>query len=109
MWSGIRSVCAIVAKYYGVLLAPLPRLGPTDEDSAELGATIADRSPEESTVEALESADALRALEGALSSLARAERTIIVRRYGIDGRQPKTTATEIADELGLSRERVRQL
>jgi DNA-directed RNA polymerase sigma subunit (sigma70/sigma32) len=54
-----------------------------------------------------ESADALAPPEVALSSLSQAEPTIIVRRYGIDGRPRKLA--EIAGELGLSRERVLQL
>jgi DNA-directed RNA polymerase sigma subunit (sigma70/sigma32) len=41
-------------------------------------------------------------------SLTQPERTIIVRRYGIDVRQPKKLA-DVAEEFGLSRERVYQL
>jgi Sigma-70, region 4 len=77
---------------------------------------VSDRSPEAApekrVVEAIESADTLAALEGALHSLAQSECTIIVRCYGIVGRQPKssrTSPTDVAQELGLSCERVRQL
>jgi RNA polymerase primary sigma factor len=33
---------------------------------------------------------------------------VLVRRYGLDDREPATLA-EVGDELGISRERVRQL
>jgi RNA polymerase primary sigma factor len=36
------------------------------------------------------------------------ERRIVVRRYGLDDREPATLA-EVGDELGIKRERVRQL
>jgi RNA polymerase primary sigma factor len=35
-------------------------------------------------------------------------RYVLVRRYGIDNKDPATLA-ELSDELGLSRERIRQL
>ena len=41
-------------------------------------------------------------------SLTQPERTILVRRYGIDVRQPNKLA-DVAEEFGLSRERVLQL
>jgi DNA-directed RNA polymerase sigma subunit (sigma70/sigma32) len=36
------------------------------------------------------------------------ERHVLVRRYGLDGREPATLA-EFSNELGVTRERVRQL
>jgi len=36
------------------------------------------------------------------------QRRVLVRRYGLDGKEPATLA-ELSEELGVSRERVRQL
>jgi len=36
------------------------------------------------------------------------QRCVLVRRYGLDGKEPATLA-ELSEELGVSRERVRQL
>ena len=36
------------------------------------------------------------------------ERHVLVRRYGLDGREPATLA-HLGNELGVTRERVRQL
>ena len=36
------------------------------------------------------------------------ERRVLVRRYGLDGRE-RATLRELAEELALSRERIRQL
>ena len=84
-------------------------VGPAGEDSAEPGAMIADGSPqaalEERVVEAIEAASTSVALEDALTQ---SEHTVIVLRHGIGGRQAKKLA-DVAEELGLSRVRVRQL
>jgi DNA-directed RNA polymerase sigma subunit (sigma70/sigma32) len=80
--------------------------------SAELGAVIADGSPEaapeQRVLEAIETANVSAALRTALDSLTQPERTIIGRRSRSDGRQPETSA-DIAEELALSRARVRHL
>jgi RNA polymerase primary sigma factor len=47
-------------------------------------------------------------LREAIGRLPQKARYVLVRRYGLDGRDPPTLA-ELAAELGLSRERVRQL
>jgi RNA polymerase primary sigma factor len=87
-------------------------VGPAGEDSAEPGAMIADGSPqaalEERVVEAIEAASTSVALEDALHGLTQSEHTVIVLRHGIGGRQAKKLA-DVAEELGLSRVRVRQL
>jgi hypothetical protein len=36
------------------------------------------------------------------------QRRVLVRRYGLDGKEPATLA-DLSDELGVSRKRVRQL
>lgn len=47
-------------------------------------------------------------IEEALRLLSEKQRQVLVRRYGLDGGAPETLA-EIGDELGVTRERVRQI
>jgi DNA-directed RNA polymerase sigma subunit (sigma70/sigma32) len=72
-------------------------VGTVGEDSAKPGAMIADGSPqaalEERVVEAIEAASTSVALEGALHGLTQPERTVIVLRHGIGGRQAKSSRT----------------
>jgi RNA polymerase sigma factor (sigma-70 family) len=49
-----------------------------------------------------------QALSDALDALPQRARMVLVRRYGLDGEDPYTL-DEIARELGLTRERVRQI
>jgi RNA polymerase primary sigma factor len=49
-----------------------------------------------------------RTLSAALQGLSERQQTVLVRRYGLDGSDP-CTLDEIARELGLTRERVRQI
>jgi RNA polymerase primary sigma factor len=54
-------------------------------------------------------AESLRAqIERALATLTQKERAVIVHYFGLSGTQPKTI-DEIADQLHLTRERVRQI
>jgi RNA polymerase primary sigma factor len=82
------------------------------EDRAELGDLLADPAPDgapdERAVENMESAQLRETLEKALAKLRPKERATIVRRYGLDGTEPRKLH-EIATELDLSRERVRRL
>ena len=59
-------------------------------------------------VEAVAEAHRSETLSAALDALSERRRTILVLRYGLDGRDPRTL-DEIAAELGLTRERVRQI
>jgi RNA polymerase primary sigma factor len=52
----------------------------------------------------MESAGLVQAIE----RLPERHRRVLVRRYGLDDREPATLA-ELGDELNISRERVRQL
>jgi RNA polymerase primary sigma factor len=52
----------------------------------------------------MESSELGEAVEG----LPQRYRYVLVRRYGLDGKDPATLA-ELSDELDLSRERIRQL
>jgi RNA polymerase primary sigma factor len=77
-----------------------------EQEGAVLGDLVADKGPlPEERVE-----DTLRneALAEALGVLGERERTVIILRYGLYGSEPKTLG-EIGGELGVSRERVRQL
>jgi RNA polymerase primary sigma factor len=47
-------------------------------------------------------------LKEAIERLPERARYVLVRRYGLDDREPATLA-ELGDELNISRERVRQL
>src|ERR687897_1040478 len=47
-------------------------------------------------------------LKEAIEGLPERARYVLVRRYGLDDREPATLA-ELGDELGISRERVRQV
>ena len=72
-------------------------VGTAGEDSVEPGAMLADGSPqaalEERVVKAIEAASTSVALEGALYGLTQPERTVIVLRHGIGGRQAKSSRT----------------
>jgi RNA polymerase primary sigma factor len=78
------------------------------EDSAsELGDFVEDEDALERLEAVAESID-MRRLWDALVRLPERDRRVLVRRYGLDGKE-KATLRELAEELGLSRERVRQL
>ncbi len=77
------------------------------ENSAELGDFIEDeRTPDtpDAVLRALEATQ----LEEAIGRLPERARYVLVKRYGLDDREP-ATLTEIGGELGISRERVRQM
>jgi RNA polymerase primary sigma factor len=67
-----------------------------EDDNADL--------PEEMTVENLRSTELARALD----TLNPRMRVVIARRFGLDGQTPQTLE-EVGSELGITRERVRQL
>ena len=76
------------------------------EGSYELGDFVGDERAD-TAAEAARSIEGLRFLE-ALQGLPDRPRRVLVRRHGLDGREPATLA-ELGEELGVSRERVRQL
>jgi RNA polymerase primary sigma factor len=80
-------------------------VGPDGE--AELGELVEDeRVPDtpEAVIRELETAG----LQAAVDGLPQRARHVLVRRYGLDDRK-KATLEELARELGISRERVRQI
>ena len=79
----------------------------TGEDASELGYFIEDESqPEVGETVAREMESGW--LEEAVEHLPERHREVLIRRYGLDDREKATLAT-LSDELGISRERVRQL
>ncbi len=78
-----------------------------ENGSSELGQFIEDeRASEvpEVVIQEMENAQ----LRGWMEELPDRERRVLVRKYGLDGREPASLA-ELSDELGITRERVRQL
>jgi RNA polymerase primary sigma factor len=81
------------------------------ELSGEEGGSLASRLPDESAVPVPESVpvgDLGKALAEVMADLPEREQRILQRRFGLDGGEPQTLG-EIAVELGITAERVRQL
>jgi RNA polymerase primary sigma factor len=79
----------------------------SEEGSSELGEIIEDERSSDTpgtVVSEMESSE----LGEAVDSLPERYRHVLVRRYGLDDKDPATLA-ELGDELKLSRERIRQL
>ena len=78
------------------------------EDEARLGDLIADEmatSPEQAATEELLRQD----VERVLGLLTPRERMVLKLRFGLEGDGHQHTLAEVGDELGISRERVRQI
>jgi len=78
------------------------------EDEARLGDLIADEmatSPEQAATEELLRQD----IERVLGLLTPRERMVLKLRFGLEGDGHQHTLAEVGDELGISRERVRQI
>jgi RNA polymerase primary sigma factor len=94
------------------LTAPLPAPVPLDQimgdgESTTLGDLLPD--PDADQPDALAEAHALAAaVRAALATLDPRARAILVARHGLDGAPPRTLQ-EIGQQLGLTRERVRQV
>ena len=79
----------------------------SEEGSSELGDFVEDESASDTPGTVMGDMESSR-LEGALDGLPERARYVLVRRYGLHDTDPATLA-ELGDELGVSRERVRQL
>jgi RNA polymerase primary sigma factor len=79
----------------------------SDEGSSELGEFVEDERASDTPNMVLSEIESSQ-LEEAIGRLPERLGYVLVRRYGLDGKDPVTLA-ELSDELGISRERVRQL
>jgi RNA polymerase primary sigma factor len=84
----------------------LDRLVSTERGAVELGELVADEQSSRVAEEVVEEAERALLFE-ALARLPERSRHVLVRRYGLDG-EP-ATLRELAEEFGVSHERVRQL
>jgi RNA polymerase sigma factor (sigma-70 family) len=88
------------------LLDTPARLG--QEDQRTLGEPLADAAAEQAGPTAAENADLSDRLHGLVAELAPREREVLRLRFGLDGFNERTLS-QAGNEMGLSRERVRQL
>jgi RNA polymerase primary sigma factor len=79
----------------------------SDEGSSELGELIEDERSSDTPGTVMSEMESSQ-LGEVIDSLPERYRYVLVRRYGLDDKNPATLA-ELSDELELSRERVRQL
>jgi RNA polymerase primary sigma factor len=79
----------------------------SNSDSSELGELVEDERASDTpgaVMRGMESAQ----LGEAIERLPERNRYVLLRRYGLDSNEPATLA-QLSDELGVSRERIRQL
>ena len=80
----------------------------SEEGASELGDLIEDASvsvtPDDAVIRKAEATE----LRTVIEQLPERARHVLIRRYGLDGRE-KGTLRELAEELDISRERVRQI
>jgi RNA polymerase primary sigma factor len=88
-------------------VASLDQPAGTEDGSAELGEFVEDGRVSEISEAVIRDMENAR-LEESIGEVSARERHVLVRRYGLDDREPATLA-ELSSELGVSRERVRQL
>jgi RNA polymerase primary sigma factor len=87
--------------------ASLDRPVGTEESGSRLGDFIVDEEASDAPAAVLKKMEAEYLWE-AIESLSERARYVLVRRYGLDDREP-ATLVELGDDLEISRERVRQL
>jgi RNA polymerase primary sigma factor len=80
----------------------------TDEGDLTRGDLIGDETAEETAIKRAEHKDLSEKLETALESIPPRERQVLRLRFGLD-RGHERTLSEVADQLGVSRERIRQI
>jgi RNA polymerase primary sigma factor len=78
-----------------------------DGDSSELGAFVEDERASDTPGTVMREMETAQLAE-AIERLPERQRYVLVRRYGLD-EQESSTLAQLSDELGVSRERVRQL
>jgi RNA polymerase primary sigma factor len=84
-----------------------PLLGSSEQEGSELGELIEDERASDTAGEVMREMEN-EGLSAAIEELSERHRYVLVRRYGLDDKKPATLA-ELSEELGISRERVRQL
>jgi RNA polymerase primary sigma factor len=88
---------------------PVSLEAPLDEEGQlTLGDVIGDDHSTEAARESAEAADLSERLDSALGELDPRQRQVLRLRFGLD-RRPERTLGEVGEELGVSRERVRQI
>jgi RNA polymerase primary sigma factor len=87
--------------------ASLNRPVSTEEGASEIGEFLEDENTSRVAEEVAEQAEAALLFEE-ISRLPERERHVLIRRYGLDRCEP-ATLRELSAELGVTRERVRQL
>ncbi|MCA1730843.1 MAG: RNA polymerase sigma factor RpoD/SigA, partial [Actinobacteria bacterium] len=79
----------------------------SEGDSSELGELVEDERASDTPGEVMRGMETVQ-LGEAIEQLPERNRYVLVRRYGLDEREPATLA-RLSEELGVSRERIRQL
>jgi RNA polymerase primary sigma factor len=79
----------------------------SDEGSSELGDLLEDERESRVASGVVQKLEKRRLMES-VERLPERQRRVLVRRYGLDGEEPATLA-DLSEELGVSRERIRQL
>src|SRR5919205_2420354 len=79
----------------------------SDDDSSELGEFVEDERASDTPGTVMREMETAQ-LGEAIERLPERNRYVLIRRYGLDGQEPATLA-QLSDELGVSRERIRQL
>ncbi|MBA3610459.1 MAG: RNA polymerase sigma factor RpoD/SigA [Rubrobacteraceae bacterium] len=79
----------------------------SDGDSSELGELIEDERASDTAGAVMRDMET-EGLGAAIEQLPERQRHVLVRRYGLDAKEPATLA-QLSDEMGVSRERIRQL
>jgi len=79
----------------------------SDGDSSELGEFVEDERASDTLGEVMRGMETVQ-LGEAIERLPERHRLVLVRRYGLDDR-PVATLAQLSEELGVSRERIRQL
>ena len=92
----------------GLLLEVLSLDRPVEaeDDSTELSAFVEDEQASDFPEAVIRGAENSW-LQESMGEISARERQVLVRRYGLDDREPATLA-ELSNELGVTRERVRQ-
>ena len=97
-----------IARLRTVGIRPASLNSPTgDDDSTEFGDSVSDEKAQ-TPFELFRDKDLLSDMDGLLNVLDQREKTLISRRFGLDGERPKTL-DEVGKDLGVTRERIRQL